>query len=186
MTREMNNKKKKRVLATFLVLCAMVLIASLSFPNVASASSSYPKKGYVKSEYAGNIKIEDVYLNRAEAKKLSDKLKKGASKKSEFTSYAVSLIPAVGPVLGYMNMEEGWKKRDDAKKIDNLLKNKNTKGIHIYDSSPMGRAAATGGSTTQHKITSWDGKRSSIKSTFKVPSSKQKKYLIVRKTKIVN
>ncbi|EGP7423326.1 hypothetical protein I8L43_002837 [Listeria monocytogenes] len=182
----MNNRKKKRGLATFLVLCAMVLIASLSFPSGASASSAYPKKGYVKSEYAGNIKIEDVYLNRAEAKKLSDKLKKGASKKQEFVGYAATLIPYVGPVLGYMTMENGWNKKEDAKKIDKLLKNKNTKGIHVYDTSAMGRAAATGGSSTQHKITAWDGKRGSIKSGFKVPSSKQKKYLVVRKTKIVN
>ncbi|MBC1339431.1 hypothetical protein HCA93_14485 [Listeria innocua] len=182
----MNNRKKKRVLATFLVLCVMVLIASVSFPNEASASSAYPKKGYVKSQYAGNIKIEDVYLNRAEAKKLSDKLKRGASKKQEFASYASSLIPVVGPVLGFMTMEAGWQKRDDAKKIDKLLKNKNTKGIHVYDTSSMGRAAATGGSTTQHKITAWDGKRGSIKSGFKVPTSKQKKYLKVTKTKIVN
>ncbi|EAD7925589.1 hypothetical protein ACG30_14795 [Listeria monocytogenes] len=182
----MNNRKKKRVLATFLVLCAMVLIASISFPNGASASSSYPKKGYVKSEYAGNIKIEDVYLNRAEAKKLSDKLKKGSTKKQDFVGYAASLIPVVGPVLGFMTMEAGWQKKADAKKIDKLLKNKNTKGVHVYDTSSMGRAAATGGSTTQHSISSWNGKRSTIKSGFKVPTSKQKKYLIVRKTKIVN
>ncbi|WP_219932943.1 hypothetical protein [Listeria seeligeri] len=164
----------------------MVLVASVSIPSEASASSAYPQKGAVKATYAGNIEINDMYLNRTQAKKLSDKLKKGATKKQDFASYATSLVPGFGPVLGFMQMAAGWQKADDAKKIDKLLKNKNTKGIHVYDTKSIGRAAATGGSTTQHKISTWDGKRSSIKCGFKVPSKAQQKYLRISKTKIVN
>lgn len=174
----------KKISKIVVVTLAMFLIVSL-LPLHSDASSAYPRKGIVKSSYAGNIGIEDVYLNRSEATKLANKLAKGSTKKQDTVSFVASLLPGVGPYIGYRYMASGWRAKEDAKKIRSILKNKKTKGVHIYDTRPIGRAAATGGSTSRHVIYSWNGKRASIVSGFKTTKS-TKKYLRTQTRKIWN
>ncbi|MBC1330790.1 hypothetical protein [Listeria booriae] len=174
-------KKMKAVL-----ILAMALIMAFSLvPSQAHATYDYPKKGIVKSEYADNVGIEDVYLNRAEAEKLAKKLEKGSTKREDTVAFFASLLPGAGPYLGYTYMASGWQQKDDAKKIRKILKTKSNKGIHIYDTHAIGRAAATGGSSKEHSISVWNGKRSTIKSGWKTWAS-TKKYLHVTKSKIWN
>lgn len=166
-------------------LCLVVGLIFILVPFNVNASKAYPKKGIVKSEYAANIGIEDVYLNRSEATKLANKLAKGSTKRQDTVAFIASLLPGAGPYLGYAYMASGWRAKEDSKKIKSILKNKQTKGVHIYNTRPIGRAAATGGGLTQHKIYSWNGKSSSIKSGFTTTKS-TKKYLHVTKKKVWN